>query len=677
MAGQTIQVSVLADTKKFSRAMKGLGEQTGLAKLGRMAKTAAKGVATLGAAGLAAGAALGVKAVGAASDLEQSIGGLDAVFKDQAGQMHEWAQAAAETTGLSRNSYNELATAIGTTLKNAGIPMDELGGKTNDLMGLSADLAATFGGPVTQASNAMASALRGEFEPLRQYGVSLNAAAIEARALADSGKANAKELTNQEKALATQALIYEQTTDAQGAFARESNTLAGQQERLKAKLENIAATAGTYLLPVLTTMVAWLSERVGPAFEAVAGWIETKAVPALQAAASWIGEHIVPRLKDLATWINDNVVPAVQQLGEWLLTSAVPALQSAAEWVQANSEWLTPLAIALAAAVAAYMTYVKVLAIWNAAVTAAKAAQTALNLAMKANPIGLIIGLVMGLVAAVVWLWNNNEDFRKAVTKIWNAISSFFSSAIKKIMKWLDSLGKLPGKIATWFGQMKDRAISLLLSLVSWIAYFPARVVAALARLGGDLLSTATKALGKMHQGATRGFQRVLTFVTGMPGRIVRGLGNLGRLLLGAGRSIIDGFIGGIRDGFGKVRETLSGLTDMLPDWKGPPRRDRTILRDAGRLVIDGFTQGLRGAFPSVRRALGELTTQVATTAMPTLTPRVAPELLAPTAGRPRPLGAGEQPVTINVYALADGPEVGRRVHQALRQYQQLNGVRA
>ena len=143
MAGQTITISVLADTKKFSSAMKNFGQATGLNKLGTMAKNTAKALGVVTLAGAAALGALAKVSIDAASDLEQSIGGVDAVFKGQSGKIHKWASKAANDVGLSKNAYNELATIIGTTLKNSGTPMDKLAGKTNDLVTVSADLAAT------------------------------------------------------------------------------------------------------------------------------------------------------------------------------------------------------------------------------------------------------------------------------------------------------------------------------------------------------------------------------------------------------------------------------------------------------------------------------------------------------------------------------------------------------
>ena len=64
------------------------------------------------------------QAITQAGNLEQSIGAIDAVFKDSAAQMHEWSKTAANDVGLSRNEFNEFATLLRTQLKSAGQPLD-------------------------------------------------------------------------------------------------------------------------------------------------------------------------------------------------------------------------------------------------------------------------------------------------------------------------------------------------------------------------------------------------------------------------------------------------------------------------------------------------------------------------------------------------------------------------
>ena len=205
--------------------------------------------------------------VTAASDLEQSIGGVEAVFKEYASTVEQTSKDAARNLGLSRDAYNKVATIIGTQLKAGGTTLDQLAGKTENLVTIAADLAATFGGDVTDAANAVSSALRKEFEPLRRYGISLSVAQIEAEALANTNKELASDLTEAERAAAIQSLIFKGAADASGQFGREAETLAGKQQRLNAQLENVKATLGETLLPVVAEVTEQFSRFIGELVE--------------------------------------------------------------------------------------------------------------------------------------------------------------------------------------------------------------------------------------------------------------------------------------------------------------------------------------------------------------------------------------------------------------------------
>lgn len=214
-------------------------------------------------------------AIKQAGDLQQSAGAIQTVFKGSSAQMLQWSQSAAMAVGLTANEYNTLGTLIGSQLKNAGIPMDQLAGKTNNMITLGADMASMFGGTTTEAVEALSSALKGEMDPIEKYGVTLNASAIEAEAAAMGAQKVGGEYSDTAKKAAILSLITKQTSDAHGNFAKESATFSGQLERMKANWGNITAAIGGAFLPVLTSTF---------------GWINSTAMPVLQSLANRLGE---------------------------------------------------------------------------------------------------------------------------------------------------------------------------------------------------------------------------------------------------------------------------------------------------------------------------------------------------------------------------------------------------
>lgn len=231
-------------------------------------------------------------AISAASELEQSIGGVQSVFGESADKILAWGKTAHEQAGLSADAFNKLAAPVGAMLKNAGFSMDEVTGKTIDLTQKAADLAATFGGPVEDAMNAIGSLMRGESNPIERYGVAIKQSDVNLRALADTGKSTEKDLTALELQQARLALLFEQTADTTGQFGREADTAAGKAERLKAKQENLAAQLGQQLLPL---QVAWTQAQVG-----MVSVLTNAVVPALTTVADAISP-VMSALKDGAT----------------------------------------------------------------------------------------------------------------------------------------------------------------------------------------------------------------------------------------------------------------------------------------------------------------------------------------------------------------------------------------
>jgi hypothetical protein len=180
------------------------------------------GTGMLAAAGLI-GAGL-FKAGQSAGDLEQAVGGTEAVFKSASGTIDRFAKDSATSMGLSERAFREATTSIGGQLKGLGFDTDDAADKAIELTGVAADLAATYGGTTAEAVSALGAAFRGEADPAERFNLRLNQNTVNAKAVALGLAETTSKVDAQAKAQATLALITEQSADATGQFAREQDT---------------------------------------------------------------------------------------------------------------------------------------------------------------------------------------------------------------------------------------------------------------------------------------------------------------------------------------------------------------------------------------------------------------------------------------------------------------------
>ena len=231
---------------------------------GQKAQFALKKAALPATAALAGLAAAAGPAISAASDLGENLSKVNVIFGEGAAEVEKFAASAAKSMGQSKNAVLTAAGTFGTFGKAAGLSGRDLAGFSNDFTALASDLASFNNTTPEQAVQAIGAALRGESEPLRQYGVLLNDAALKAAALELGIYDGSGALTDQQKILAAQKVIFEQTTDAQGDFARTSDGLANSQRTLTAQMENLQVSIGQALLPVV--------EAILPLVQSFATW---------------------------------------------------------------------------------------------------------------------------------------------------------------------------------------------------------------------------------------------------------------------------------------------------------------------------------------------------------------------------------------------------------------------
>jgi hypothetical protein len=265
-----VTVTFDADLNSLKKGVKGATTDVDSfgTKVGNFSKKAALAFAAVAAAVGAMAIKIGTDAVKAASDLSETVSKVNVIFGDTAKDIERFAEGAASALGQTKQQALDAAATFATFGKSAGLSGESLSSFSTDFVTLASDLASFNNTSPEQAINAIGSALRGEAEPLRQYGVLLDDASLRQAALELGIISTTKNaLTPQQKVLAAQALIYKQTGTAQGDFERTSDGLANKTRILSAEMENAKTQIGEALLPVVLEIATFIGDRVIPVFQ--------------------------------------------------------------------------------------------------------------------------------------------------------------------------------------------------------------------------------------------------------------------------------------------------------------------------------------------------------------------------------------------------------------------------
>lgn len=196
------------------------------------------------------------------------------------------AQENANAMGLTISQYTDAATAIGDLLVPMGFQREEAANISTELVNLSGALSEWTGGQVsaTEVSNILSKAVLGEREQLKTLGIAISEADVQAR-LAEKGLKNLTGQTLQQaKAAATLELITEKSTDAQAAFAQNSDTLVRKQAELRARFQDIQENLASALIPVFQRLLT----AAQPVIESFADFI-IKLINGEQASGRFSG----------------------------------------------------------------------------------------------------------------------------------------------------------------------------------------------------------------------------------------------------------------------------------------------------------------------------------------------------------------------------------------------------
>ena len=198
---------------------------------------------------------IGKEAVSAASDLAEVQNVVDVTFGAGASKIEAWSKSAGTQFGLTETQAKRFASTMGAMMKSSGLAGDKIVDMSTDLAGLAADMASFYNLDFETAFQKIRSGISGETEPLKQLGINMSVANLEAFALQQGLSKTFNEMSQGEQVMLRYQYMMQATADAQGDFSRTSDGYANGLRQLETNVESLKTKLGTTLLPVINDVV--------------------------------------------------------------------------------------------------------------------------------------------------------------------------------------------------------------------------------------------------------------------------------------------------------------------------------------------------------------------------------------------------------------------------------------
>lgn len=564
------------------------------------------------------------------ANLEDTTAAAAVIFGDNMKAITDQAAGAAESLGMSKSQVIGAANVFGTYGKAAGLAGGDLAKFSTDMTGLAGDMASFKGTTPEEAIEAIGAALRGESEPIRKYGVLLDDATLRARAMKMGLISTTKEaLTPQQKALAAQAEILAQTSDAQGDFARTADSTANTQKRFAAETANAQAALGEKLAPAFTAV-----RRVG--IDAMTGLVDgiNKVGPVIETAKGFISglfsggggfdaSAILAPLETIRTAVTDFFTSLGANF-DWsslfgdiggLVTTVMTVMQPMADAFMsvfgAIAEQVGPTLATVSTVITETIMPALQQFIGKLQAAYTDAAPFIAMVAAVVGWLGRMAAMILGPVVRVAFV------FLGGALKTLFGLLGTLVGWIGKVLGWI---GRLPASFAS-AGAGLSRFYSAVVAwggrAVAWLQALPGRAIAAISSLVSRMSAKGREFMASLGSGISGAASRVTGAVRGAVERAVSVVTGFAGRMLTAGARIIQALIDGIRSriegAVSAVSGAMSRIRNLLPfsPAKEGPFSGKGWSRFSGESIMDDLAAGITRSADTAVGAATDATTAI------------------------------------------------------------------
>lgn len=342
-----------------------------------------------------------------ASDLAEVQNVVDVTFGSSTAAINSWSKECLAAYGMNEVSAKRYAGTIGAMLKSSGLAGDAIVDMSKDMVGLAGDMASFYNLDLETAFEKIRSGISGETEPLKQLGINMSVANLEAYALSQGITTAYNEMSQAEQVMLRYNYLMSTTADAQGDFARTQDSYANQTRLLSESWLEFTGVMAEQLLPVLTTIVSWLN-------------------------------NIVAFLTDNADTVSAVLVGLATTIG---ILAVAWAVHAAAQWL----------------AVAA-----------NQALIISLLSNPILYIALI---IGVLVAMMYKWIQSIGGVKNAWEICKLALIVGWNAVKLAFFTGVYWVIDLVDKLKlcwqKAGVAIANFMGDMKVSVLTILQNMIN------------------------------------------------------------------------------------------------------------------------------------------------------------------------------------------------------------------
>lgn len=478
------------------------GFQGAIGKLGNIAKIGGAAIATGIAAGAAGIAALTGKMLMSGAELEQQLGGSEAVFGEYAQGIQDKAKDAYFQAGLSQNEFLQGANKMGSLFQGAGFSVQDSMTMSADAMQRASDVASIMGIDTTAALDAVAGMAKGNFTMMDNLGVAMNDTAIGAYALSKGINKSTAEMSAQEKIGLAQQMFMEKTAKYAGNYAKENQSLSGSINSTKKAFDNLLSGEGDIdgFMELLTNTIELAVPAIAKILPQIVQGIGTVLSGVVTALAAALPK-LLPELIGAAVGLLQTLVAALPEI-IGVLVNALPQF----------IEGFVKIFIGIVQALPQIITVLV-----NAIPTIIDSLVTALT-----NPESLT-AIILGAIQLFLAIL-------QAIPKIIVALVDAIPTIIENIIKTLTS--------PQFISAMIQAAITVFLTIVKAIPQVLGSIIGAVGRIIGAIGEALSPSnLGRIGGDMIRG--------------LWEGISNLGSWIIGKIKGFGDSILGGIKSFFG------------------------------------------------------------------------------------------------------------------------------